>query len=87
MSPWQQNRDSMLERRPAFIKIERVLSTRPDIVPRIYADAFGTLQDEVPENAGGYPRHIVEQERGDELDQSTLEAIALRPMPALTPEV
>jgi len=66
----------MLELGPAFIKVGQVLSTRPDIVPPVYADVFGTLQDEVPENAGGDPKHIIDEELGDELDQSTLEPIA-----------
>ncbi|AXG09802.1 ABC1 kinase family protein [Haloplanus rubicundus] len=69
-------RDTMLELGPAFVKIGQVLSTRPDIVPPIYADVFGTLQDEVPEDAGGDPTRIVDEEFGDELDRSTLEPIA-----------
>jgi len=69
-------RDTMLELGPAFVKVGQVLSTRPDIVPAIYADVFGTLQDEVPEDAGGDPREVVADELGDELDRSTLEPIA-----------
>jgi len=69
-------RDTMLELGPAFVKIGQVLSTRPDIVPPIYADAFGTLQDEVPEDAGEDPTRIVDEELDDELDRSTLEPIA-----------
>jgi len=72
----EQIRDTMLELGPAFIKVGQVLSTRPDIVPPVYADVFGTLQDEVPEDAGGDPKHIIDEELGDELDQSTLEPIA-----------
>ncbi|MFB6301273.1 MAG: ABC1 kinase family protein [Haloferacaceae archaeon] len=69
-------RDTMLELGPAFIKVGQVLSTRPDIVPPIYADVFGTLQDEVPEDVGGDPQTVVEAELGDELDLSTLDPIA-----------
>ncbi|MEF8937746.1 MAG: AarF/UbiB family protein, partial [Halovenus sp.] len=69
-------RETMLELGPAFIKIGQVLSTRPDIVPPIYADAFRTLQDEVPEGAGEDPKRVVDEEFGDELDGSTLEPIA-----------
>ncbi|EMA21279.1 ABC1 kinase family protein [Haloarcula marismortui] len=72
----EQIRDTMLELGPAFIKVGQVLSTRPDIVPPVYADVFGTLQDEVPEGAGGDPKHVIAQELGDELDQSTLEPVA-----------
>lgn len=69
-------RDTMLELGPAFVKVGQVLSTRPDIVPPVYADEFGTLQDEIPEDAGGDPRGIVEAELGDELDLGTLEPVA-----------
>ena len=69
-------RGRLLELGPAFVKVGRVLSTRPDIVPPMYADAFGTLQDEVPEEEGGDPRDVVVEALGDELDMSTLEPIA-----------
>ncbi|NHX36047.1 MULTISPECIES: ABC1 kinase family protein [Halolamina] len=69
-------RDTMLELGPAFIKVGQVLSTRPDIVPPTYTDVFGTLQDEIPEDAGGDPRTVLEAELGDELDLSTLERVA-----------
>ncbi|TQR21943.1 hypothetical protein C9J85_19470 [Haloferax sp. wsp5] len=65
----------MLELGPAFIKVEQVLSTRPEIVP----PATPTIRnppDEVPEGAGGDPKHVIAQELGDELDQSTLEPVA-----------
>ncbi len=66
----------MLELGPAFIKVGQVLSTRPDIVPATYADVFGTLQDEIPEDAGGNPQTVVREELADELDLSTLDPIA-----------
>ncbi|RXK46613.1 ABC1 kinase family protein [Halorientalis pallida] len=69
-------RDAMLELGPAFVKVGQVLSTRPDIVPPVYADVFATLQDEVPEDVGGDPRAIVEAELGEELDLATLETVA-----------
>ena len=72
----EQIRETMLELGPAFIKVGQVLSTRPDIVPATYAEVFGTLQDEIPEDTGGDPRRILEEELGDELDLSTLEPIA-----------
>jgi predicted unusual protein kinase regulating ubiquinone biosynthesis (AarF/ABC1/UbiB family) len=53
-----------------------VLSTRPDIVPPTYTAVFGTLQDETPEDAGGDPQTVVEDELGEELDLSTLDPIA-----------
>lgn len=69
-------RDTMLELGPAFIKVGQVLSTRPDIVPPPYAEVFGTLQDEVPERAGGDPKTVLTAELEDDLDLSTLEPIA-----------
>jgi len=69
-------RDTMLELGPAFIKVGQVLSTRPDIVPPTYTEVFRTLQDEIPENAGGDPQTVLEAELGDELDGTTPEPIA-----------
>jgi len=66
----------MLELGPAFIKVGQVLSTRPDIVPPTYVEAFASLQDEVPEDAGGDPLTVVEAELGDDLDLETLEPVA-----------
>lgn len=69
-------RGTMLELGPAFIKVGQVLSTRPDIVPPVYAEEFEKLQDEVPEGVGGDPRTVVTAELGDELDLSTLDPVA-----------
>ncbi|AUV84477.1 ABC transporter (plasmid) [Salinigranum rubrum] len=41
-------RDVMLALGPTFVKIGQVLSTRPDVVPQVYAEEFVTLQDAVP---------------------------------------
>jgi len=41
-------RDTMLDLGPTFVKIGQVLSTRPDVVPPVYAEEFVTLQDAVP---------------------------------------
>jgi predicted unusual protein kinase regulating ubiquinone biosynthesis (AarF/ABC1/UbiB family) len=38
----------MLDLGPTFVKIGQVLSTRPDVVPQVYAEEFVTLQDSVP---------------------------------------
>ncbi|MXV64078.1 AarF/ABC1/UbiB kinase family protein [Natronorubrum sp. JWXQ-INN-674] len=68
--------EAFLDLGPAFIKIGQVLSTRPDIVPPVYVDELSTLQDEVPEDAGGDPLTVVESELGEELDLDTIEPVA-----------
>ena len=69
--------ETLLALGPAFIKAGQVLSTRPDLVPPIYAEALGTLQDEVPESEGADPVDVIRTELGDGvLDLDTLEPIA-----------
>ncbi|ARS88944.1 ABC1 kinase family protein [Natrarchaeobaculum aegyptiacum] len=69
-------RDAMLELGPAFVKVGQVLSTRPDVVPPIYVEELATLQDEVPEDAGGDPFSVLEAELGDEIDLEAVERVA-----------
>ncbi|AXR78739.1 ABC1 kinase family protein [Natrarchaeobaculum sulfurireducens] len=69
-------RDAMLELGPAFVKVGQVLSTRPDVVPPTYVEVLSTLQDEVPEDAGGDPLTVLEDELADGLDLETLEPVA-----------
>ncbi len=68
--------ETMLALGPAFIKVGQVLSTRPDVVPPTYVEVFSSLQDEVPENAGGDPLTVLEDELGAELDLETVEPVA-----------
>jgi predicted unusual protein kinase regulating ubiquinone biosynthesis (AarF/ABC1/UbiB family) len=68
--------ETLLELGAAFIKVGQVLSTRPDIVPPIYADALATLQDEVPEETEQDPATIVATDLGDAVDTGTLEPVA-----------
>ena len=41
-------RQTLLDLGPTFVKIGQVLSTRPDIVPPVYAEEFAVFQDAVP---------------------------------------
>ncbi|MEF8806608.1 ABC1 kinase family protein [Natronomonas sp.] len=68
--------ETLLQLGAAFIKAGQVLSTRPDIVPPIYAEALSTLQDEVPEDSGQDPAVVVEEELGDAVDPGSLTPIA-----------
>jgi predicted unusual protein kinase regulating ubiquinone biosynthesis (AarF/ABC1/UbiB family) len=67
---------TLLDLGAAFIKAGQVLSTRPDIVPPIYAEALSTLQDEVPEETGQDPADIVEEELGEAIEPGSLTPIA-----------
>lgn len=69
--------ERLIELGPAFIKAGQVLSTRPDVVPPVYADTLGTLQDEVPESETADPKSVLKEEIDTEfLDLDTLEPIA-----------
>ncbi|AGB39383.1 ABC1 kinase family protein [Natronococcus occultus] len=68
--------ETMLDLGPAFIKVGQVLSTRPDVVPPTYVEAFATLQNEVPEDVGGDPEAVLEDELGEVLDLETAEPVA-----------
>ncbi|WP_410767350.1 ABC1 kinase family protein [Haloferax sp. DFSO60] len=69
-------RDTMLELGPTFIKIGQVLSTRPDLVPPIYAEVFASLQDTVPPGPFEEVSAIVDEDIGlgsyDEFDQTAI---------------
>ena len=39
---------AMAELGPTFIKLGQLLSTRPDLIPKEYAEEFGKLQDQAP---------------------------------------
>ncbi|HYR09196.1 MAG TPA: AarF/ABC1/UbiB kinase family protein [Longimicrobium sp.] len=49
---------------PTFIKLGQLLSTRPDLIPRAYADALARLQDRVEPFDGEEAERIVSEELG-----------------------
>jgi predicted unusual protein kinase regulating ubiquinone biosynthesis (AarF/ABC1/UbiB family) len=52
-------RETLLALGPTFVKIGQVLSTRPDLVPPIYAEALSDLRDSVPESAELEPTSVL----------------------------
>ncbi|KAB1189894.1 AarF/ABC1/UbiB kinase family protein [Haloferax sp. MBLA0076] len=70
-------RDTMVDLGPTFIKIGQVLSTRPDIVPLVYAQELITLQDTVPPGPFDEIRKIVAADIGlDSFDEFDPDALA-----------
>ena len=49
---------------PTFVKLGQLLSTRPDLIPRTYADALTRLQDKVEPFDGEEAERIVSEELG-----------------------
>ena len=49
---------------PTFIKLGQLLSTRPDLIPRAYADALARLQDRVEPFDGEEAERMVSEELG-----------------------
>ncbi len=47
---------------PSFIKLAQLLSSRPDLITKAYADEFKKLQDEVPPFSAKEVRKIIETE-------------------------
>jgi ubiquinone biosynthesis protein len=69
---------------PTFVKLGQLLSTRPDLIPRAYADALARLQDKVEPFDGEEAERIVSEELGvrvskafDEFDRTPIAAASL----------
>lgn len=54
---------------PTFIKLAQVLAMREDMFPKLYCDAFKSLQDRVPPFPYAQLRNIVEAEFGRPLEE------------------
>lgn len=58
-------RHAMEELGPTFIKLGQVLSTRPDVIPEAYVEAFQQLQDDVAPLPFEALRELLDAELGD----------------------
>ncbi len=54
---------------PSFIKLAQILSSRPDLITKRFADEFKKLQDRVPSFSSTEAVQIIEQETGKRIDQ------------------
>lgn len=54
---------------PSFIKLAQLLSSRPDLITKRFADEFKKLQDRVPSFSSNEAVQIIEQETGKRIDQ------------------
>ncbi len=61
-------RESLEELGPTFIKLGQLLSTRPDIIPKEYADELEKLQDKAPPVPYTDIRRAIEEEFGMPVD-------------------
>ena len=64
LAPARRMRLAFQELGPGFIKLGQLLSTRPDLIPRSFADEFSTLQDQAPSVSLEEIRNQLQQELG-----------------------
>ena len=69
----EQLRMAFSELGPSFIKLAQILSSRPDLITKRYADEFKKLQDRVPPFSTEEAVRIIEQETGRKLDEIVIE--------------
>ena len=58
----QRLRMAFSELGPSFIKLAQILSSRPDLITKEYADEFVKLQDKVPPFSSGTAKSIIKSE-------------------------
>jgi ubiquinone biosynthesis protein len=68
LHPARRMRLAFEELGPTFIKLGQLLSTRPDLIPRSFAEEFATLQDRAPSVPFSAMRHQIELELGGTVD-------------------
>ncbi len=59
---------AMEELGPAFVKLGQMLSTRPDLLPAEWVEAFARLQDQVPPFAVSEAKEVIRQQLGAPVD-------------------
>ena len=64
LDPARRMRLAFQELGPTFIKLGQLLSTRPDLIPKSFADEFAFLQDRVPSVPVEEIRRQIQQELG-----------------------
>lgn len=65
----EQLRMAFEELGPSFIKLAQILSSRPDLITKRYADEFKKLQDRVPPFPVEEAISIIEEETGKEIEE------------------
>ncbi|MFP4591133.1 MAG: ABC1 kinase family protein [Halobacteriales archaeon] len=56
--------ETLIDLGPTFIKLGQLLSTRPDVLPPVYLEVMGTLQDDVPPAPWSEAEAVIEDELG-----------------------
>ncbi|MDC0835387.1 AarF/ABC1/UbiB kinase family protein [Geitlerinema sp. CS-897] len=74
-------REILTDLGPAYIKIGQALSTRPDLVPPLYLDELGKLQDQLPPFPNKVAYRFIEEELGAPPDKIYAE-LSERPVAA-----
>ena len=69
----EQLRKAFAELGPSFIKLAQILSSRPDLITKHYAEEFKKLQDRVPPFPAEDAIRIIEQETGNKLHDIFIE--------------
>ena len=75
--------ETLLDLGPTFIKIGQILSTRPDVLPRVYVQVLSRLQDRVPPDPWAAVEPLVETDVGpvdeafDEFDTEPISGASL----------
>jgi ubiquinone biosynthesis protein len=68
LSPAERMRLALEELGPSFVKLGQLLSTRPDVLPKIYITEFSKLQDMVPSFSFAEVRNQIRAELGGEIE-------------------